>query len=220
MSIISKGKVAVFVGPTAAKVKDKLSFIDKKRFTLYPPIKRNDISELSDDYDTIVIVDGLFHSVPAVGHIEIRKALFRKTIYGCSSMGAIRAYEMRNLGMVGYGEVYNMFFNDDDFMDDELAHLHGPGPDYIWFSYPLVNLRFFFNKLVYLNVINNVQMESVFNQLKLRYYGDRTDSLLEILLSRYIEKPEAKVLIRKYIPETNIKSKDFLNLLIKLHDCI
>ena len=63
----------------------------------------------------IVIVDGIFQQVIAVGHAEIREALEKGIdILGMSSMGAIRAYEMRDLGMKGYGKVYDWFFRMED----------------------------------------------------------------------------------------------------------
>jgi hypothetical protein len=62
-------------------------------------------------------------------------------VWGLSSMGAIRAAEMRSLGMRGFGAVYQRFVDDPRFRDDEVALLHEPSPPYRTFSEPLVHVR-------------------------------------------------------------------------------
>ena len=58
------------------------------------------------------------------------------TVFGLCSMGAIRAYELRNFGMKGVGKVYQRFFQMEDFQDDELALFHEP---VFPFTLPFVN---------------------------------------------------------------------------------
>src|SRR5215216_2521419 len=99
---MSKGsdRIAVFVGPSACGMDELVQSLPKDRFSFFPPIKRGDLEALPRDFTVIVVVDGLFNSVPAVGHVELRKKLEYCTVYGCSSMGAIRAFEMRGHGMI------------------------------------------------------------------------------------------------------------------------
>src|SRR4051795_13634825 len=74
--------------------------------TVLPPVRRGDVPALLRDRrpGALAIADGLFHQSLAVGHVEIRDALDAGwQVWGLSSMGAIRACEMRYLGMRGCG---------------------------------------------------------------------------------------------------------------------
>lgn len=114
------------------------------KIVVLPPASRGSISELLrfSPASKIVLIDGVFHHDLAVGHAELRRALQSGwRIWGLASMGAVRAYEMRMLGMHGYGEVYGRFLWENDFQDDEVALLHTQGPPYRPISEPLVHLR-------------------------------------------------------------------------------
>ena len=76
------------------------------------------------------------------GTREIRDALARGwSVWGLSSMGAIRAREMAHLGVRGYGRVFERFCQGDDFQDDEVALLHEATSPYRAVSEPLFHLR-------------------------------------------------------------------------------
>src|SRR5579862_9150728 len=86
-----------------------------------PPAQRGDIAALcrTSVPGVCVLADGLFHQCAAVGHAELRMALQSGwAVWGLASMGAIRAYEMRAMGVRGFGRVYEMFQSDGDFQDD------------------------------------------------------------------------------------------------------
>jgi hypothetical protein len=212
MSQVHGDSIAVFVGPTAYGVGPELRSLNKQRFTWFPPIQRRDIVGLAAGYGTIVIVDGCFQATPAVGHVELRKALAHRKVYGCSSMGAIRAYEMRGMGMIGFGEVYRMFFQFEDFTDDELAQLHSPAPDYAPISEPLVNIRYFLKGLVSANKLTVTQAERIVEDLRALYFGYRTIGLLQELLCQHIGPTKAFDLVSK-LPECRVKTKDFIRLM-------
>lgn len=73
----------------------------------------------------ILVVDGYFQRVPAVWHKEILYALSRGVaVYGCSSIGALRAVELHRYGMVGVGEVFHAYLTGDIEDDDEVAVSH------------------------------------------------------------------------------------------------
>src|SRR5580765_2100861 len=90
----------LFVGPTriglSPDAERALEFFDVR-----PPIQRGDLLTLPHgDTGTLVIVYGLFQDCLAVSHAEIRDASNQGWIvWGLSSMGAIRAYEMRTMGI-------------------------------------------------------------------------------------------------------------------------
>ncbi|WP_086824535.1 TfuA-like protein [Allokutzneria sp. NRRL B-24872] len=150
-----------------------------------PPVRRGDVETLvsTEKPGTLLIVDGTFHSYPAVGHAELRAALQRGWhIWGLSSMGAIRAAEMESLGMRGYGAVYQRFASDPSFSDDEVALLHSAEPPYRPMSEPMVHIRCFLDSLVVEGKLSVSAAEEVATALKNRWYGYRTHRALSELL--------------------------------------
>ena len=88
-------------------------------------------------------MDGVFASSPATWHKEILLALEDGiTVYGASSMGALRAAELAPFGMVGVGQIYEAYQDGVYTDDDEVALLHGPArSDYRELSEAMVNIR-------------------------------------------------------------------------------
>lgn len=153
--------------------------------SLRAPVQRDDIYKLLRENfrGRIVIIDGIFQQVLAVGHKEILAAIEDGCqVYGLSSMGAIRAYEMRNHGMVGYGQVYQYFLEDEDFQDDEVALLHEPDPPYRTVSEPLVHFRACIADLIDRRILPAAQGRRIIAQLKDHYFGERTYQLFSDLL--------------------------------------
>jgi hypothetical protein len=95
-------------------------------------------------------------------------------VWGLSSMGAIRAYEMRNVGVRGYGRVYECFFQHEDFRDDEVALLHEPEPPFRSFSEPLVHIRFWLLEMMETRLLSPSQHDQILESLKSMWFGDRT----------------------------------------------
>jgi hypothetical protein len=169
----------LFVGPTLASLGSTPRARSLTRgLRLRRPVRRRDIETLVAERTkpgVIVIVDGVFHDTLAVGHAEIRAALDRGwTIWGLSSMGAIRAREMAHLGMRGFGRVFARFVAEDDFQDDEVALLHEPSAPYRAVSEPLVHLRAAIDHLVAGEVVREDHARAVIADLKARWYGERT----------------------------------------------
>jgi len=72
----------------------------KARFL--PPVRRGDLPQLPSSVKMVGIIDGVFLSESAVGHREIIDLLKRGvTVVGGGSMGALRAAELQDLGMIG-----------------------------------------------------------------------------------------------------------------------
>jgi hypothetical protein len=169
-------RIVMFVGPTLASSATARKLA--RAFDLRRPVRRDDIAKLTEGKrkpGTVVIVDGVFHDTLAVGHAEIREALARGwSVWGLSSMGAIRAREMAHLGMRGFGQVYERFNAADDFQDDEVALLHEPAAPYRSVSEPLVHLRAAIAHLVALEIIAARDALAVVADLKSRWYGERT----------------------------------------------
>jgi hypothetical protein len=148
---------------------------------LRPPARRGDIETLvkTQPAGIIALADGVFHQTLAVGHAELRQAVAAGwQVWGLSSLGAIRACEMRSMGVRGYGAVYQRFVDDAQFSDDEVALLHGPEPPYQAVSEPLIHLRVGLQALVEAGVISAADRVRLLQRLKRMWYGDRTLGLV------------------------------------------
>jgi len=172
----------LFAGPT---LNGAGALADAARVRVRPPVKRGDVERLTSTRrpGVIAIVDGQFHQCLSVGHAEIRAAIAAGwQVWGLSSMGAIRACEMRHLGMRGYGTVYESFCRDENFRDDEVALVHLPEPPYAPLTEPLIHIRRWLQELVTLRLISSRQRRRVLTSLMAIWFGDRTLSHARDLL--------------------------------------
>src|SRR5579859_4129854 len=99
-------RVLVYLGSTLPKER-ALTIVPKA--IIRPPAKQSDILTDMRRYDPthILLIDGEFHQNLAVWVKEIIYALAHGIrVYGASSMGALRAVEHVDFGMVGVGRVY------------------------------------------------------------------------------------------------------------------
>lgn len=178
----------LFAGPTLTRAR-KMTELGLHEVEVLPPAGRGDIAAVvaRRPPGTMVIVDGVFHKRLAVGHAEIRDALSAGwTVWGVASMGAIRAREMRELGMRGFGAVYDAFCAAGrDMRDDEVSLLHGPGPEYSEMSEPLVHLRAALAAYVDEGAIEAAHATAVLEELAVMYFGDRTLACFGALLARH-----------------------------------
>jgi hypothetical protein len=179
-----------------------------------PPARYGDVGELigAREPGVVVIADGLFEQCLSVGHAEIRDALMRGwAVWGLSSMGAIRAYEMRHMGVRGFGRVYRCFGEHEDFRDDEVALTHEPQPPFRPLTEPLVHLRGWLAELVALNILSRRQGREVCTELMSLWFGARTLALARsLVVARVPERAEA----------VDLSLADFDRFHVKCHDLI
>ena len=172
----------MFVGPT---LNGAASMAKENGVRLLPPVKRGDVERLVSTRrpGVMAIVDGQFHQCLSVGHAEIRLAIANGwQVWGLSSMGAIRACEMRHMGMRGYGEVYEWFCRDDEFRDDEVALTHGPTAPYIALSEPLIHIRVWLRELVQKRLLTAVQEKRLVKELMSMWFGERALSRVRAMV--------------------------------------
>ncbi|MFL1528351.1 TfuA-like protein [Pseudomonas sp. O230] len=190
--------------------------MESETINIRPPIKRGDITKLIDKYDpgSIAIVDGTFHAYPAVGHAELLDALKKGwRIWGLSSMGAIRACEMSNYGLKGYGKVYELFQQNKEYSDDEVTLLHEKAHPYIPLSEPMIHIRSLLDHAVNKNSINNLVAEKITHQMKNQWYGLRTlNSLSEMLLQEDCDNAATSKLIENF-DQFRIKTHDAIDFI-------
>jgi hypothetical protein len=164
----------IFAGPTLVGLAASAAAAGVK---VLPPAKRGDIAHLISrrKCGVIAIVDGQFHQCLSVGHAEIRSAIDTGwQVWGLSSMGAIRACEMRHLGVLGFGQVYDWFCRDENFRDDEVALMHQSSPPYVAFSEPLIHIRLWLRELRRIHLLASRQEKRLLDKLMSMWFGERT----------------------------------------------
>ena len=62
-------------------------------------------------------------------------------------MGAIRAVELEDYGMIGHGEIFEFYKKNPETSDDEVGLIHENSYPYAPITIPLVNLRILLTKL-------------------------------------------------------------------------
>ncbi|OYU68476.1 MAG: hypothetical protein CFE45_42550 [Burkholderiales bacterium PBB5] len=174
----------LFVGPSGYDIEPALFTAAGVR--LQPPVRRGDVQRQVDGGGppgVLVIADGVFQAALAVGHAELCAALDGGwQVWGVSSLGAIRAHELRHEGMRGFGEVFATFGRCDDFTDDELCLLHFPEPPWFPVSEALVNLRHALDSQGPSLGIAAAAGAAVVEGLRGLWFGERTHERIRALL--------------------------------------
>src|SRR4028119_969681 len=167
-------KIVIFLGPSLpiAEAREILDAV------YLPPAKQSDLLSAVTTYspDIIGLIDGVFLSLPSVWHKEILYALEQGVaVYGASSMGALRAAETEAFGMVGVGEIYQLYASGELIDDDEVALVHGlEDTGYRPLSEPMVNVRATFRRAKDEGVIATKLFEQLTAIAKSIYFPGRT----------------------------------------------
>lgn len=185
-----------------------------------PPVRRGDMDRLlaaRSAPGVIVICDGVFQSAPAVSHAEICRALDAGwPVWGVSSMGAIRAHELRHEGMRGHGHVHAQFTRFDDFTDDELCLLHFPEPPYFPITEALVNLRYAFECQGQAMGLSLAQQATVLDRLSALWFGERSLARIrEVMVGEAGTAPPVADAVLNWLGTHRIKTMDLDDLLRK-----
>ncbi len=164
-------KIIVFIGPSLLPVEAKKILKADYR----PPVARGDIyNALKDDPDIIAIIDGVFHKKPAVSHKEILEALKSNVVVvGGASMGALRASELDDFGMIGIGQVYKDYRMGIIESDDDVAVVIDP-ETLEQLSEALINMKYTFMTAKDQNIIDEEDYNILIKTAKSIYYPKRT----------------------------------------------
>jgi hypothetical protein len=206
---LAKKNIIIFTGPSLHP--------DEAREILdadyRPPIKRGDIiNALNDNPDIIGIIDGVFHQQPAVSHREILAALKKDIIIvGGASMGALRASELDDFGMIGIGYVYNQYKEGLIESDDEVAVTINP-INLEQLSEALVSMEYNFKRMVDNNIISKEDFSKLVKTAKSIYYPKRTYN--SVFNNADIEKEKIDK-INKFLDKqgVNIKRQDAIDVI-------
>ncbi len=210
----------VFLGPSllleeAKKILPQASYL--------PPVRCGDILRaLRLKPSTIAIIDGYFESTAAVWHKEILYAIEQGvTVVGSSSMGALRAAELADYGMMGIGEIFSDFHQKKIIDDDEVAVLHAPKQsNYLTLTEAMVDIRATLSRAVTENIINLQTATFIARIAKQLIYQERTLNKA-IELARNDENKETLLILKQWLEAGNTvcqKKQDAITLLQLIAD--
>lgn len=147
-----------------------------------PPVKHADIISHVHQYSPshILLIDGTFSQDLPVWHKELSWAALKGVrVYGASSMGALRASELADHGvMTGSGKIFRWYHEGVIDADDEVALTYSRSPSgrYVSSSTPLVNYRAGLMDAVVQGLITSEEAEEKLQKEKALHYSMRVAS--------------------------------------------
>ena len=161
----------VFIGPSIPAPEDRPT-IPAVRYV--PPVRRGDlVPDLWENAACIAIVDGEFDQSLAVTPREVMKCIrAHTTVFGSSSMGALRSAELHTVGMHGVGKIFEMYRDEVIAAEDEVALLFDPDSQRP-VTEPLVNIRCSVERAVASRHIDASVADAIIQQAEALHYRDR-----------------------------------------------
>ena len=208
----------VFAGPSIPR--DTVQSF--KRFEWRPPVSQGDVYRAAKKSPRVIaIIDGYFEGVPSVWHKEILWAISEGiTVFGASSMGALRAAELHPFGMKGVGEIFENYRNGVFEDDDEVAVMHGPAElGYLSLNVPMVNIRATLQLAQQHEVISQETASRSVEIAKSMFYQQRQwKNFIQALRDAAIDELEVASL-EAWVPENavDVKRRDAETLLHELN---
>ena len=160
------------------------------------------------------IIDGVMLTDAAVGHREILALLDKGVkVIGGGSMGALRAAELSDFGMLGIGTIYEEYASGRVEGDDEVVLSYDPF-SLVPLSEPLINIRLNLRKARLERVISGTSESLLLSEMRKVFYPHRNFQLLIEMARKNLDAAEARKLI-KFVEEgvEDFKKNDALFLL-------
>ncbi len=156
------------------------------------PIQRGDLAQDLFHYNVVLIIDGKFHHNLAVSCDEIRDALAcGLKIYGSSSMGALRASELSDFGMIGYGKIYEHIKATPYFRDDILGQVFVERNESVEAVIaPFIDYYFNLRCLAAAKKINKYELETLTEAALALYYAERDWTKLQDKIKQMKKNPD------------------------------
>jgi hypothetical protein len=202
--------IVIFAGPSLLKA-DR-AILDA---TYLPPASQGDVYKAALAGATVIgIIDGYFDGVASVWHKEVLYALHSGIhVFGAASMGALRAAELHQFGMVGIGSVFQSFRDGILEDDDEVAVYHGDeASDYVSLSEAMVDVRAIVCEAVRSCVLPEDFAAEIIRAAKSLHYRDRRwDDILA--LSELTESARERFLLWLQTNNRSLKRADAVALL-------
>ncbi|MFF4542108.1 TfuA domain-containing protein [Streptomyces aureus] len=137
-------------------------------------------------------MDGIYHHRLALRHKEILDALARGVaVLGAASIGALRAAELDEFGMIGVGRVYDWYRSGVFDGDDAVSVAHGETRSPAGINVPLVNLHTAVMAACAAGVLRQEAGRTLLARLEREYYPLRTRERILTLVKECGETPFA-----------------------------
>jgi len=210
----------IFIGPTLS--------IDKAKEILdadyRPPAKKGDLLKLIPTAVKFVgLIDGYFLQDYPPTPIEVYNLLRKKDVlvFGSSSLGALRAVELKRFGMMGIGNIFKLFLKGIIDSDDEVAVTFTGYREYQ--SDALIDIRYNLFLAQKKQIIDKNTKRNILRIAKKTYFPYRTyDDILE--KSKKVFSLQKKQIedFGEYISKhkVSLKEKDAITLLINIKNII
>ncbi|MFZ3231539.1 MAG: TfuA-like protein [Pseudobdellovibrio sp.] len=143
------------------------------------PIKRNDLyDDIKKGIHVIGIIDGEFLQNLSVSPTEIQDAMrCGLSIYGASSMGAMRAAELSQFGMIGCGSIFEQISKDPYFQDDKLGQIFYEDLSHV--SMPFMDFFLGIKDLVQRRIVSPKESSEIVQLYKKLHFSERTYAALK-----------------------------------------
>ena len=162
-------RLAVFCGPSLPP-EDRRGF-DGVAFL--PPAARGDVERASQEFDAILLIDGVFHHDLAPSPKECYRAAKRVRAFGASSMGALRAAECAPYGFLPLGAIARWYAYEVIDGDDEVAMLVHP-ETHAALTVPSVNVRYVARLAQRRGLLTPIESARLIEGAREVFYMDRT----------------------------------------------
>ena len=184
------------------------------------PATMGDVLGASNRYrpHSISIVDGTFLSNMSVFHKEILYVLDQGTwVLGASSMGALRAAECDDFGMIGVGGIYEALASGEIEDDDEVALTHADAAaGYRPLSDAMVTIRATLLAARDAGIISEDEAAQLIAIQKARYFPDRRLSSVG-MDAQGIGMPEQRVAVLRAWVRDNVVDPKKADAIALLH---
>ena len=213
-------KPVIFIGPTLSKDKAKEILDADYR----PPAKKGDLLKLiPTPVKFIGLVDGYFLQDYPPTPIEVYNLLRKKDVmvFGSSSLGALRAVELKRFGMIGIGKIFNLFLKGVIDSDDEVAVTFPESRKYQ--SDALIDIRYNLFLAQEKQIIDKNTKRNILRTAKKTYFPYRTyDDILDKSKKVFSLKSKQIEDFREYISKNKVslKEKDAICLLMNIRNTI
>lgn len=179
-------KVLIFTGPSLDE--ESIREVLPKAIIL-PPAKQGDVISNLMEYEPthVLLIEGTFHQSLSVWHKEICWALQIpgiKAICGAASMGALRAADLADFGMIGSGKIFNWYYEGVTYDESEVAAVYSEThKGFVSYTIPLVNVRGALLKAIELQVFKQEEVEEIFAHARAIHWQERTERALSAIVS-------------------------------------
>ena len=141
------------------------------------PAGQGDIARAVVDGATAIgLIDGRYEDIAAIWHKEILFAIEQGVqVFGAASMGALRAAECADFGMIGVGAVFERYRCGELTDDAAVAQLHAPAElDHLPLTEALVNVEATLDHFRKLRAISAEEAKRLDRSARALFFKDRT----------------------------------------------